>query len=150
VGHISKSHKPPPQPKYRTFGQKTHALTPSTHLDHMNHVRKQTGYRTGTHDLPTQSNHRLLRHHPASHALIPGTHLRHMNGPRLQNQRTPGTKVKRTLSHPPHMSFRPKTSGLKPAANPHRSKIARIQMSYALIKRPQPIIPDLRRFFDEH
>ena len=150
MANISKSHKVPPQPKHRTDGQKTHALTSATHLDQMNHVRKQTGYRTGTHDLPTQSNHRLLRHHPASHALRPCTQPRHMNGPRFQNPGTPGTKVRRTLSRPPHMSFRPSTSGIGPAATPHRSKITRFQMSYALIKRPQPIIPDLRRFFDEH
>ena len=131
MGHISKSQKGPPQPKHRTDEQKTHALTPATHPDQMNHVRKQSGYRSGTNDLPTQSYHRLLRYRSASHALTPGTNPRHMNVPCFQNQRTSGTKVKRTLSRPPHMRFRPETSGLKPATIRHRTRIGRFQMNYA-------------------
>lgn len=53
VGYISKSQKGPPQPKHRTDGQKTHALTSGIDLNHMKDVRKQTRYQPSAHNLPT-------------------------------------------------------------------------------------------------
>jgi len=127
VGHISKSHKPPPQPKYRTFGQKTHAHKPATHLDHMNHVRKQSGYRTATHHLPTLSGRPSFRHRSAPDALRPDIHSRQMNGPCFQDQRIPGTKVRRTLSRPPHTLIGPSSAQIRPFSNQNDTSVARFQ-----------------------
>ena len=130
MGYISKSQKGPPQPGYRSDGQKTNALTSGINQNRMNHVRKNTGHQPAAHDLPTQTLPPSLRHPWAPDASRPGTHPRHISGPRFQKQNPPATNQQRTLSRPPQMNFKPETSGLKTVANPHRPKIVRFQLTY--------------------